>query len=202
MTGDFSFEIRKELRRLVEYTPWNGDFEHFNHLNALFFHMDTITTEAFVITREHKQLNREEVFHVYLDMITYSSMGNMDWAIRSLHLSDQFLARCRTFMILQNNPSYADVHCVRKLSVQLLFEVWKVYFIATKFSLDCGVLVPEEVSSLLERSMDALNVQQHLLLTPSARMDWCKNTLVALKTLGESINKNMLETKIEQAQKK
>ena len=165
---EFSFEIRRELLRLCEAD---------DTLNL--YHIGIVSYYA----KKHKQLNKKDVFYALIDMITYSSMGDKDKAIRNLHLSEQFLRRTATL-----------VWGTFELSIQLLFEIWKVHFVATKYYLDCGVLEQEMSSPLLELTVNDINVNETLLLTSHERREWCKNTVTMFQNLSELLNKKMIAT--------
>ena len=110
-------------------------------------------------------------------------MIDKEKAIRNLHLSEQFLRRTATL-----------VWGTFELSIQLLFEIWKVHFVATKYYLDCGVLEQEVSSPLLELTVNDINVNENLLLTSHERREWCKNTVTMFQNLSELLNKKMLAT--------
>ena len=178
---EFSIEIRKELHRLCI----EEDLTDLAHISY------------FVIGygRKQRKLNKDDIFYALIDMITYSSRGNMDQAIGNLRLSDQFLRRCTNFLGVNTAEG-------RELSVQLLFEIWKVHFVATKYYLDCGVLEQEVSFSLLENSINDINFHGHLNLTLYDRREWCKTSITLFQMLSESLNKKMLNTKLIQAQEK
>merc|ERR1712025_188764 len=133
--------------------------------------------------KKHKQLNKNDIFYALIDMITYSSMGDKDKAIRNLHLSEQFLRRTATL-----------VWSTLELSIQLLFEIWKVHFVATKYYLDCGVLEQEVSSPLLELTVNDINVNETILLSAYERREWCKITVTMFQNLSELLNKKMIAT--------
>merc|ERR1712112_536914 len=171
---EFSFEIRKELLRLCEAD---------DTLNL--YHIGNVSYYA----KKHKQLNKNDIFYALIDMITYSSMGDKDKAIRNLHLSEQFLGRCATFT---RWPWHGNDGM--ELSINLLLEIWKVHFVATKYYLDCGVLEQEVSSPLLELTINDFNANETLLLSSHERREWCKNTMTMFQNLSELLNKKMLAT--------
>ena len=171
---EFSFEIRKELLRLCEADD-----------NANLYHIGNVSYYA----KKHKQLNKKDVFYALIDMITYSSMGDKDKAIRNLHLSDEFLVRCSTFI---RWPWHGNDGM--ELSINLLLEIWKVHFVATKYYLDCGVLEQEVSSPLLELTVNDINVNETILLSAYERREWCKITVTMFQNLSELLNKKMIAT--------
>ena len=175
----FSFDIRKELERLCDAEE-TTDLYHISHLVPYY-------------AKKQKKLNKNDVFQALLDMITYSSRGNMERAVRNLRLSNQFLRRCTGFLTMMFIEGM-------ELSVQLLFEIWKVHFIATKYYLECGVLEQEVSSSLIESCINDMNLNA-LMWTQfdHNRKEWCKTTINLFQMLSESLNKKMLDTKLNQA---
>ena len=116
-------------------------------------------------------------------------MGDKDKAIRNLHLSEQFLGRCATFT---RWPWHGNDGM--ELSINLLLEIWKVHFVATKYYLDCGVLEQEVSSPLLELTVNDINVNETILLSAYERREWCKITVTMFQNLSELLNKKMIAT--------
>ena len=68
--------------------------------------------------------------------------------------------------------------------------------------MDCGVLEQEVSSSLLESSINDINLNHNLILSPYDRKQWCNSSITLFQMLSESLNTKMLYTKRIQAQEK
>ena len=115
MTKDqeFRFEIRDELKRLCEEERVD------------LFHVRSVNFSSL----RNSDLKKLDVFQILIDIITYCSMGNINEAIESLHLSDKFLEACNTFVWI---PATVWLNGI---SAKLLLEIWKLHFIDTKYHL-------------------------------------------------------------------
>ena len=117
MENEFDFKIRDELHKMSE----------FKDLRSLFLHAK-ITSEAGVsVTGE-----------MIIDMITYCSKGDLDVAIRGLVASKLFIDGCLEFLL----PTSYQTRVTK--SINLLFEIWRFGFVATKCLLEVDCLMERE----------------------------------------------------------
>ena len=108
---DFDFKIREELKKLPEFKNLRS---HFSEAR--------ITSEAGVLVTGE----------MIIDMITYSSQGDLDVAIRGLETSELFVDRC--LEILFPLP-FSFCFTVTK-ACTLLFELWRLDFVETRCLLE------------------------------------------------------------------
>ena len=152
MENEFDFKIRDELHKMSE----------FKDLRSLFLQAK-ITSEAGVsVTGE-----------MIIDMITYCSKGDLDVAIRGLVASKLFIDGCLEFLL----PTSYQTRVTK--SINLLFEIWRFGFVATKclLEVDCLMerkdfeesyipshsILEEEVASMIEDNQMNLSFMVKLL---------------------------------------
>ena len=116
MTKDqeFSFEIRDHLKKLCDEERLTDLFYVRNVNNRL---------------ENNNVLQKLDVYQVLIDLITYCSMGDKEEAVKSLHLSNQFLDACVDFLWT------LDSEWTKGIGTELLLEIWKLHFIDTKYHL-------------------------------------------------------------------
>jgi len=186
MTEDqeFRIEIRDELKRLCEEERTD------------LFHVRNVYYSI-----RNSDLQKLDVFQILIDLITYCSMGNLDEAIKSLHLSDQFLDACSTFVWIPATVWRNGI------AVKLLLEIWKLHFIDTKYHLDFGhgvidkPLYPHRY--FLQRFLDEMNnidVGAHHE-NQQEHYEWCKSILQMFKLTNSDMNSHYL-TALDKKQKK
>ena len=139
--GQFDFKIREELKKMTEYKNMTNRWTWWLRKDV------PVTVDMFI------------------DMITYSSKGDLDTAARGLRASEQFLERCWELSITND------------IGRELMLEVWRASFITTRCVLDWGADDARQEPHgyrVLEGFVDGINALHNLLAPMSEKRQWLK----------------------------
>ena len=152
---DFDFKIRDELKKRFEYKILRSD------LTDMKIHTET----GDPVTGE-----------MLIDMVAYCSQGDMDIAIRGLQASRQLISRC-CFPFLRSYNRYLRLARANRL----LFEIWRLGFIKTKYLLDWNEHVSEQqlpTHRLLEQQIATMNeMNNQVNVSSSEKLFWIDNRI-------------------------
>ena len=135
--GEFNFKIRDELKKMAEFKSLSKNWP--------WMMLKWLTTQLVTV-------------EMFIDMVTYSSRGDLDLAVKDLKASKQFIDRCLEFLGLW----WIEERYVRRC-YEWLFQIWRREFIKTKCVLDWGHDVSnggESCQRVLEEEMASMDVVQ------------------------------------------
>ena len=153
MKEEFDFEIRDELKKMSEFKslsktwPW---------MMLKWLRTQPVTVQMFI------------------DMVTYSSRGDLDTAVQGLRTSKHFVDRCVDFLDFGLFDEQEQQRYFRRC-YEWLFHIWRQEFIKTKCFIDWDYDVSDEQEpchKVLEDEMVSINALDNLEMGLDARLHY------------------------------